>query len=121
MLFDDFFGFDKSFYDFTRSVKDVAPYQIIRKDNENIIIHNVLGIDEKDLKVEITTEGKYNYLVIEGKTKEEYDDSDYSVNSRFSFDPDKIKDIKYEVKNGLLYIHLYKKEAKKPEITVSKM
>ena len=33
----------------------------------------------------------------------------------------KYQDIKYEIKNGLLYIHLFKKEIEKPQIKITKM
>ena len=48
MFFDDFFGWDREFYNFERSIRDSAPYKIYRDEKEVTIIHNVLGIDEKD-------------------------------------------------------------------------
>ena len=119
MFFDDFFGWDREFYNFERAIRDSAPYKIYRDEKEVTIIHNVLGIDEKDLNVDIKQERNGNYLVIQGSTKDDYDE--YSVESRFTIDLNKYQDIKYEIKNGLLYIHLFKKEIEKPQIRITKM
>ena len=119
MFFDDFFGWDREFYNFERSIRDSAPYKIYRDEKEVTIIHNVLGIDEKDLNVDIKQERNGNYLVIQSSTKNDYEE--YSVESRFTIDLNKYQDIKYEIKNGLLYIHLFKKEIEKPQIKITKM
>ena len=34
MFFDDFFGWDREFYNFERSVRDSAPYKIYRDEKE---------------------------------------------------------------------------------------
>ena len=91
MFFDDFFGWDREFYNFERSIRDSAPYKIYRDEKEVTIIHNILGIDEKDLNVDIKQERNGNYLVIQGSTKDDYDE--YSVESRFTIDLNKYQDI----------------------------
>ena len=58
------FLFDKSFYSFNRPVFDMHPYHTELYDDKTVIIHNVLGINEEDIKVEIKKEGPNHYLYI---------------------------------------------------------
>mgnify|MGYP003481258011 CR=1 FL=1 len=43
------FDWDKTLYKFNRAEKDMNPYSIVNKKDEVIIVHNILGIDKKDL------------------------------------------------------------------------
>jgi HSP20 family molecular chaperone IbpA len=119
MLSNWFLDFDKDFYRFSRGVKDNFPYQIKRAKDHATIIHNVVGINPKDIHVEIEPERNVTYLVVRGETKNEVTDSTYSVNSRFTINDDEIKEIKYETKDGLLYVDIYYKEPEKVNIKIS--
>ena len=70
-MFNNFFDWDKRDYRFNRAEKDMSPYTEIHKDGKIILIHNVVGIDKKDLKVSTKTENQITYLCINGKTKAE--------------------------------------------------
>lgn len=113
---DDFFDFDKKFYNFKREEKDMTPYDIIKKDGKLIMTHNVLGIAKEDLKVSKKVENGTPYISISGSTKDEITGKTYSVNSRFSYNPTEIDISKAtsELKNGLIYITIpYKTEKEK--------
>lgn len=111
------FDWDKKSYKFNREEKDMHPYSIIQNDRETIITHNVLGINKEDLKLTRKNENGDSYIVIEGKTKDEITNKEYSVSSRFALDESQLNlsGIKSSVKNGLLYIIIPNKKLKKEE------
>lgn len=107
--FDDLFNsfdWDKKNYRFNRDEKDMHPYSIINKETEVIIVHNILGINKKDLKISLTKEDGSTYILIEGETRDELTEKKYSINSRFLINADKldIKNVTSTTKDGLLYI-----------------
>lgn len=104
--FDDLFDFDRDFYRFNRDEKDMHPYDIINKENEIIITHNVLGIAKEDLNISVKTIKNKNYIVISGTTKDKITDKSYTINSRFEYNPNEIDISKAtsELINGILYI-----------------
>ena len=112
-LFDSLFDFDRNYYNFRRNEKDMAPYSIIHKKEENkiILVHNILGINKEDLNVSVRTENKHKILYISGETKDEVTGQNYSINSRFMLsDISDIEDISSECKNGLLYVVIKRKK-----------
>lgn len=111
------FEWDKANYKFSRDEKDMRPYSIIKGENEIIIVHNVLGVDKKDLKLSRKTENRIAYLSIAGKTIDEITGKEYQINSRFTVNETEL-DLKNAVstmKNGLLYISIPYKEAKEED------
>lgn len=109
------FDWDKKNYKFNRDEKDMHPYSIIDNEKEVIIVHNVLGIDKKDLKISLNKENGNTYILIEGKSIDELTKKEYSISSKFVVDATQlnIKDISSTMKNGLLYIIIpLKKEEK---------
>ena len=116
LFFNDPFNWDKKSYKFNRDEKDMHPYSIINNDNTSIIVHNVVGINKKDLKLRYEREGGSAYIVIEGKTQDEITKKVYSVSSRFAIDYTQldVKKATSTMSNGLLYItipYLSEKEA----------
>lgn len=112
------FDWDKNFYKFNRDEKDMHPYSINQgKDGAITIVHNVVGLDKKDLKLSTKEINGTTYILIEGKTKDEITGKVYSINSKFSCDVNKcdLSNIKSTMKNGLLYITIAAKEVKEPE------
>jgi HSP20 family molecular chaperone IbpA len=107
------FDWDRGFYKFDRSEKDMNPYSIYNKEGEIVLVHNILGINKEDLKISTKTENHTSFIVIEGKSKDEITEKEYSINSRFSFDRSKlsVENATCSIKNGLLYITIpYKVE-----------
>ena len=119
--FDDLFDFDRHFYFFNRDEKDMHPYGVTRKKDALILTHNVCGMNKEDLKLTIKTENLKHYVVINGTSKDEITGKTYSINSRFSYDPEEVDVSKAtsEMKNGLLYITIpYKAKEKLDETSV---
>ena len=69
-LFIDPLTWDKGSYKFNREEKDMRPYSVTNTKKDTIIVHNVLGIDKKDLKLTIKSSKEGIFLLIEGKTKD---------------------------------------------------
>ena len=90
------------------------PYSIITDEEKTIIVHNVLGINKEDLEVTKSKENGTTYIAIEGKTKDNLTNKEYSVSSRFALNDKELdlSNIKSNMRNGLLYIII---SAKKPE------
>ena len=112
--------FDKEFYRFTRNLKDMYPYEIVKKDNRATIIHNVVGLSKDDIKISLEREGKIDYLVISGEKKNEITNKIYKVDSRFTINVDEITEegIEWEVKDGLLYVYIAFKKPETPSIKI---
>jgi HSP20 family molecular chaperone IbpA len=118
--FYDFLGWDKTAYAFNRSVKDTYPYNIKDCEDKIVIVHNVVGIKPDDISVVVENGDGRDKLIINGKTHNEVLDSDYTVHSSFRFNSDDFKSIDYHTEDGLLYIELNKRQAKKKQIAVNK-
>lgn len=106
-------NWEKDFYKFTRDEKDMYPYSINKnKDGSVTIVHNVVGLDKKDLKLSTKVINDKTYIIIEGQTKDEITGKTYSVNSKFSYDMTQydLNNIKSTMKNGLLYITISAKK-----------
>ena len=116
MLFDydSFFNWDKPAYTFSRSVHDMHPYSIKTLDDRVVLVHNIVGVKEEDIKVDIINKDGRDQLIIEGTTHNDVLNYDYKINSRFDIKADMFKNVTYSVQDGLLYINLFKKE---PEVT----
>lgn len=113
MLFDDFyddlFSWDKPSYSFSRNVHDMSPYKLVNKDDRVLLVHNIVGINPDDIKVEEQEENGRHFLVISGVTHSDVLNYDYKVNSKFEFKPDAFDHVSYKAANGLLEISLFKK------------
>ena len=111
-LFIDPLTWDKSSYKFNREEKDMRPYSVMNTKKDTIIVHNVLGIDKKDLKLTIKYSKEGIFLLIEGKTKDSLTGKEYSINSTFQLDDAQLNltKITSKMENGLLYIIIPNKE-----------
>ncbi len=113
------FAWNKEVYQFNRLEKDMKPYSVHKNDNGVTLVHNVVGVDKKDLSVRLIEENGMSKLVIEGETEPSLDSpkSKYSVHSEFILDNNKkIKDISSKLENGLLYITINYEEPKEGSI-----
>ena len=111
------FDWDRKNYKFSRDEKDMHPYSVINNKKETIIVHNVLGVDKKDLKISLSKENGNTYILIEGKSVDSLTQKEYSISSRFAIDTTQldIKKITSTMKNGLLYITIPLKPEEKSE------
>lgn len=113
------FAWNKEVYQFNRLEKDMKPYSVHKNDNGVTLVHNVVGVDKKDLFVRLIEENGMSKLVIEGETEPSLDSpkSKYSVHSEFILDNNKkIEDISSKLENGLLYITINYEEPKEGSI-----
>lgn len=114
----NFFGFDPDFLEFNRVTSVKKPYTIKSDNDKAVIVHEALGIRPEDIDITLETVKGVTYLFISGETKNEVNNSNYSIKSRFTIDADRIDHIEKEAKDGLLYIEIYFKEAQKPKINI---
>jgi len=118
-VFDEFFNefFKLKTNNFNRPVKDMQPYHYIQNENGFTFVINTLGINKKDIEVEIGTQPgePYRILTIKGATKMPSIsfENRIDVSVRLRFD-DEIEDLAYETKDGLTIIYL-KVKVDKPE------
>lgn len=113
------FAWNKEVYQFNRLEKDMKPYSVHKNDNGVTLVHNVVGVDKKDLSVKLIEENGMSKLVIEGETEPSLDSpkSKYSIHSEFILDNNKkIEDISSKLENGLLYITIKYEEPKEGSI-----
>lgn len=113
------FAWNKEVYQFNRLEKDMKPYSVHKNDNGVTLVHNVVGVDKKDLSVKLIEENGISKLVIEGETEPALGSpkSKYSIHSEFILDNNKkIEDISSKLENGLLYITIKYEEPKEGSI-----
>ena len=112
--------FDRPFYRFQRELKDMYPYEVVKKDNQVILVHNVVGLGKNDINIKLERDERYDYLVISGEKKNEITNKIDKVDSRFKINLKQLdKDgIEWKVEDGLLYIYITYQKPKQPEITI---
>ena len=118
--YDSFFNWDRPAYTFSRSVHDMSPYQIKTLEDRVVLVHNIVGVKEDDIKVDIVSKDGRDQLIIEGVTHNDVLNYDYKVKSKFDIKADMFKAVTYSVEDGLLYINLFKKEPEVAKLTVTK-
>ena len=112
--------FDRPFYRFQRELKDMYPYEVVKKDNQVIIVHNVVGLSRNDINIKLERDERYDYLVISGEKKNEITNKIDKVDSRFKINLKQLdKDgIEWKVEDGLLYIYITYQKPKQSEINI---
>jgi len=120
LLFDFDLYFDRPFYRFQRELKDIYPYEVIKKDNQIILVHNVVGLGKNDINIKLERDERYDYLVISGEKKNEITNKIDKVDSRFKINLKQLdKDgIEWRVEDGLLYIYITYQKPKQSEINI---
>lgn len=118
---DSFFDWDKPAYAFSRPVHDMKPYSLKTLEDRVVLVHNIVGVKAEDIHVDIVNEDGHDRLVIEGVTHNDVLNYDYKVSSKFMIKADEFKSVTYEVKDGLLYINLFKKEPQQTKLTVTRV
>ena len=95
---------------FNRPVKDQFPYSLYKADNKGyIVVCNTLGIDKKDLSVNVVKEKGRSYptLRVKGETDIENIGFHNMVDLAISLKLENpIDDVKYEVRNGLTLVYI---------------
>lgn len=111
-LNDDFF--DNLFVrgSFGRPFLESEKCKVYSKEKYDLLVFNTLGVDSKDLKVEV----KNSYLSVQGITKVEEIDAENKVDYCVGINTARISNIDYKEKNGYLYVYLYRKDTKAVKI-----
>ncbi len=121
LFYDDVFA-SKQKSTFRRPFYENVGYTHIEKDGDVYLVFNVLGIDEKDLKVSFEPTNNINTLnlVIDGKTHNETLDYDFSFKQILTVRKP-VKRYGSKVENGLLTIKLEFEQPVKPQIESYKL
>ena len=112
--------FDRPFYRFQRELKDMYPYEVVKKDNQVILVHNVVGLGKNDINIKLERDERYDYLVISGEKKNEITNKIDKVDSRFKINLKQLdKDgIEWKAEDGLLYIYITYQKPEQPKINI---
>ena len=114
-----YFYFDREFFNFKSDCWGTKPYSIFEKENSTVIVYTTLGVSKDNVKVTVESVGDDNYLVIKAKQTNEVTGTDFEANGRFTIYPQKIESIDVDVKDGLTYITINRKENPKPNININ--
>jgi HSP20 family molecular chaperone IbpA len=102
--------FDLVFKEWSRPVKEVKGYNVIKSDKGYVVVINALGISKEDLSIDLS--GKY--LSVKGETKIEEIDFTNKVSYQFYVgDLDgEIDTVEYRLNDGFLYVDIKLKQTK---------
>jgi HSP20 family molecular chaperone IbpA len=114
-IFDEF---DLIFNRFTRPVKDMSPYKVIRDTDRITIVVNTLGLSKDDVKIDLDAD---KVLTIQGATTLDDISFNNTVNIGLSLASIKqeIAAIDYTVKDGLTYVTVKLVEREKPAVPIN--
>jgi HSP20 family molecular chaperone IbpA len=122
-LFSDLLGLDNTKYFYSRPTKDRFPYWVDQKEDGKInLVINAVGVSEKDVQVEVKSSESPNieYLVVKGESKNDWMDTNYSINMTFSMYRH-IEEINWYTKDGLLYLEISLKQPVKPSVKINRL
>lgn len=110
--------FDLVLKSWERPVREATGYKFIEVDDGYQIVLNALGIKEEDIEIKVDRET----LSVHGKTENEAIHFTNSVNYKFSIAriKNELQEVKYELQDGLLIVHLITNNEPEKLIKVSK-
>jgi len=119
---------EEVFGNYTRPFKEVDKYRLYRKDNKGyLLVVNAIGLDNDSIEVTLDQPESgvrlFPRINISGKKKNEINDFEYSVNiSSNLMIKEKIDNIAYDCKNGVLNIIIKTKQSDpQNKLTASKV
>jgi HSP20 family molecular chaperone IbpA len=117
-FFKDVFGEFNFFFDrqFNYDCLGMRTYRHFYKDNKEILSINVAGFSKSDIKLEPKTVGEKEYIYIIGTPNDDMKDYIEPLNLRVAIKSN-IDTVSGEVKDGMLYLTLTKKDIK-PKINI---
>jgi HSP20 family molecular chaperone IbpA len=117
MYFDFIFPELRS-YRFSRPMLEREGWYSFEKDGRMFVLFNALGVDEKDLTVDVkSAENNREMICIKGSTKDELFGQEFSVGMNFLVSRP-MEQVKTNVKNGFLTLEISFKEPVKPSVKV---
>lgn len=110
--------FDLVLKSWERPVREATGYKFIEVDDGYQIVLNALGIKEADIEIKVDGD----ILSVYGKTENEAIHFTNSVNYKFSVARIKndLQEVKYELQDGLLIVHLLTNKEPERLIKISK-
>lgn len=117
-----FFSFDKIFSELEKEIQKDSNYITKRRwyeykelDDKRVLMYDVSGIKENDLKVLFDNDGYQGRITISGETKTEF--GNYKCNDRFSIPISYMgSGSSYFIENGILYIEIVADKKNKFEL-----
>ena len=116
--FSDFLWLDASSYRFHRPMLEREGWYSVEKDGKLLVLLNVLGVDKKDIDLEVKPYSDNKQMIcVSGTTKNESFDKDFSINMNFVVGKPMEK-LEWDVENGFLTMEILFKEPIKPSVSV---
>lgn len=120
-MFPTFFetlSFDPVSYRFHRPMLEREGYYLIEKEGKILVLLNVLGVEKKDISVDVksTSENK-EMIVVNGITKNEDFDKEFSINMSFLVGKP-METLEWDMSNGFMTMTLTFKEPVKPSVKI---
>jgi len=111
-------SFDPRAYRFHRPMLEREGYFTIEKDGKILVLLNVLGVAKDDISVDVknTSENK-ELIVINGTTKNEDFDKEFSINMSFLVGKP-METLEWDMENGFMTMTLTFKEPVKPSVKI---
>jgi HSP20 family molecular chaperone IbpA len=120
-MFPTFFetlSFDPRSYRFHRPMLEREGYYVIEKDGKILVLLNVLGVAKEDISVDVkTTSENKELIVVNGTTKNEDFDKEFSINMSFLVGKP-METLEWDMSNGFMTMALTFKEPVKPSVKI---
>lgn len=110
-----FYWFDKEFN--LESCSKRYSYKHVTKDNKEILAVNCAGFSKEDIQLTTESIGDKDYLYITGTPKEDIKDFIEPLKLRFEIKSNLVETVEGDVKDGMLYIAITRKN-NKPKINI---
>lgn len=116
--FSDFLWLDPTSYRFHRPMLEREGWYSLEKDGKLLVLLNVLGVDKKDIDLEIKSANDNKQMIcVSGTTKNTKFDKDFSINMNFTVGKDMEK-LEWDVENGFLTMEITFREPVKPSVNL---
>jgi HSP20 family molecular chaperone IbpA len=109
-MFDYFYWFDKAFNE--ESCSKRYSYKHILQEDKELLAVNCAGFSKEDVKIEAKSIGDRDFIYITGTPKDDVKEFVEPMNIRFEVKSSIIDQIEADVKDGMLYITVTRRENK---------
>jgi hypothetical protein len=114
----DILSFDDAHYRFSRPMLEREGWYSLEKDGKLLLLLNTLGVDKADIKLDVkSTDNNKQMICVNGTTKNEDFDKDFSVNMNFIVGKP-MQNLEWDVKNGFLTMEITFQEPVKPSVNI---
>jgi HSP20 family molecular chaperone IbpA len=114
----DLLSFDDTHYRFSRPMLEREGWYSLEKDGKLLLLLNVLGVDKKDIKLDVKSYDNNKQLIsVNGTTKNEKFDKDFSINMNIIVGKP-MENLEWDVENGFLTAEITFQEPVKPSVNI---